>query len=156
MMNDDFSIPLGQHRLARRRRFRLSLLPVATGVLGFSAAALAVAWVMRIPNPPQETPTPIAAAPASAAASANGAVPISAKPAAPPLAAEAIETLPAPLPAGRTITIIDGTTGKRREVLIPATANPVGFDQQDPEPMVVTPIASTPNSRPPARPAPAR
>ncbi|HEY2185690.1 MAG TPA: hypothetical protein VGH39_11895 [Xanthobacteraceae bacterium] len=157
MATDDFSIPLGQHRMPRQRAFRLAGLPIATGVLVAIAAAIAAAWMMMASNPLQEPPTSAAAAPASAVTPARGPAQIGGNAALPPLPKEvAVETPPASAPAGRTITIIDGTTGKRREIMIPGTTDLVGFDQPAPEPPPAQRPAPGPSSRLPAQSMPAR
>jgi len=62
----------------------------------------------------------------------------------------------APAPATRTVTIIDGTSGRRREIVIPETSNVIGFDQQLSEAPLPTAAALGVSPRAPVRSLPAR
>jgi hypothetical protein len=137
MTADEFSVPLGlgQKPKAPIRR-PLYLVTIAT--LGLFALVF-LAWVMIADMPPSgET---MAAAPAKATAASK-------KPDSPDMdiaepggkdGRESREIVPAQLvpsavPATRTITIIDGTSGKRQEVVIPAWSNGDGVEEQPAQP----------------------
>ena len=125
MAADDLSAPLGQ-KPKKKSRFRLPLaIPQAiAGVLGLIVAVFA-AWavVMEDPlggepmavvaAPPVQSKTEmpkveaaVAAAPGQGARSYDGPAPAQAAP-----------------PGSQTITIIDGSTGKRQEIAIPSAPN---------------------------------
>jgi polysaccharide deacetylase 2 family uncharacterized protein YibQ len=122
---DDLSAPLGQ-KPKKKSRFRLPLaIPQAiAGVLGLIVAVFA-AWAVVMEDPlggepmavvaappvPSRTEMPkveaaVAAAPGQGARSHDGPAPA--------------QTAP---PGSQTITIIDGSTGKRQEVAIPSSPN---------------------------------
>jgi hypothetical protein len=61
-----------------------------------------------------------------------------------------------PATALRTVTIIDGTSGNRREIVIPATSNVIGFDQQMSDPPLPSAAALGASARTPARSLPVR
>jgi hypothetical protein len=63
---------------------------------------------------------------------------------------------PPPAAAMRTVTIIDGMTGKRREIVIPETSNVIGFDQQMSDPPLPTAAALGASARTSARSLPVR
>jgi hypothetical protein len=63
---------------------------------------------------------------------------------------------PPPATAMRTVTIIDGMTGKRREIVLPETSNVIGFDQQMSDPPLPTAAALGASARTPARSLPVR
>jgi hypothetical protein len=113
MILDEMSAPLGQKRADKCAEFPVPLpmlirIAFATVVLGFTA------WVMIGNEPPvgeaiamNALPPGVAAAKQTATEetqSRNGAVPV--------------ET--PPQPAGKTVTIIDGSSGKRQEIVLPA------------------------------------
>jgi hypothetical protein len=56
----------------------------------------------------------------------------------------------------RTVTFIDGMTGNRREIAIPATSNVIGFDQQMSDPPLPSAAALGASARTPARSLPLR
>jgi polysaccharide deacetylase 2 family uncharacterized protein YibQ len=119
MAADDLNAPLGQ-RAKTRPRFRLpvTLQQATAGALGLCLAVFA-GWALFADDPLGGEPVIVAAtgpmnAPAAAAADAQSARRYDGPAASPP--AEA-----AP-PAAQTVTIIDGSTGKRHEVEIGANA----------------------------------
>jgi uncharacterized protein len=152
---DELSTPLGLDR-KRKPPFRISgyqALLAASAI--FALAFLASAFVAR--HRSGEDPTN---APATAAL-APPAVP-SSKPEPSERAAagsQGIEetrssrepaVLP-PVPPARTVTIIDGTSGKRQEVVIPAWGNSRDADPPTPEPQ-----REPSTGKPPASPLPGR
>ena len=137
MTVDDFSAPLGQQPVKQRRRLPIAVPHVIAGALGLFFA-LFVVWVIvgdgsfggeptvtvpinlqaaKVVTKPELTVPP----PANAGVQAPGTsdrptvavVPVS-KPPANQAAPEST----------RTVTIIDGKTGERREVVIPAAPSP--------------------------------
>jgi hypothetical protein len=68
----------------------------------------------------------------------------------------ALLTASAPVTAIRTVTIIDGTSGKQREIAIPETSNVIGFNQQLPDPPLRTAAALGSSAPALARSLPAR
>ncbi len=127
MMIDEFSAPLGQHRLRQEREPPPFARHVAMGA-GVMAAVLLAAWVMSIDHPfraRKNEMTPVPQLAASAPARSDAQLPRVVAPEA-----------PAAAPATRTVTIIDGTSGKRREIVLPETSSVIGFEQQAAEPLL--------------------
>jgi polysaccharide deacetylase 2 family uncharacterized protein YibQ len=137
--DDELSTPLGQSAKKKRRRFKLPLRVshIIAGLLGLFLLACA-GWALVVDDPLGGEPVAVVATgfdpPKSAAAlpvvvSGAGAVqgPRSydgpGSPAAKQLqvpAPVAAQPAAAPPPNTKTVTIIDGSTGKRQEVAIPA------------------------------------
>lgn len=113
---DDLSTPLGQGK-ARKARMQLpiSLAAVAAGCLAVPVALFA-GWAMFAEDPLGGEP--MAVAPAVVASSAAKAE-TPAAPESPPPATKA----PPANPNIKTVTIIDGTSGARREVQIPGSGD---------------------------------
>ncbi|MFL6799980.1 MAG: hypothetical protein ACJ8F3_21530 [Xanthobacteraceae bacterium] len=131
-MSDDLSAPLGQNEASKRRRTIHPAVPqvAAAAILSLLVAAV-VGWAMLGDDPLGGEP--VAVVPVSLnAGSMTAATKTSEDPARlMPVAASENRSGAAvaagamtspPRPPGRTITIIDGTSGKRQEVLIPETA----------------------------------
>ena len=137
MTVDDFSAPLGQQPVKQRRRLPIAVPHVIAGALGLFFA-LFVVWVIvgdgsfggeptvTVPINLQATkivakPDVIAPPQTNAGVQAPGASDR-------PTVAVVPASAPSPnqaAPAGtRTVTIIDGKTGERREVVIPAAPLP--------------------------------
>jgi hypothetical protein len=134
MPADELSAPLGQDKRPRQRRKGLSFLQLVAAALGALAITI-VGWAMLVEDPLGGEPMAIAPVDLAAAAKAK---PEKADSAAgeertglsrdggngscnePPAAA---------LPPSRTVTIIDGTSGQRREIVIPGPPNS-GSDEQ--------------------------
>jgi polysaccharide deacetylase 2 family uncharacterized protein YibQ len=121
---DDLSAPLGQGKAPRQWRVVPRAIPqVIVGLLSLLVVAVA-GWAMVGDNPFGGEPFAIVPAESSVADNgkkpAPGAQPANERPnrydGPPPDATPAAEAT-----AGRTITIIDGTSGKRQDVVIPAT-----------------------------------
>jgi polysaccharide deacetylase 2 family uncharacterized protein YibQ len=128
---DDLNTPLGQESKPQPRRLFSAQL-ASQGVAGLLGLAVLgfVAWATLVRDPLGGEPTasaPIATA-QSADAGAGKQPPVpdgpvqQASPAQPDKAA----------PAGQTITIIDGSSGKRQEVLIPASGESPKRSAADP------------------------
>src|SRR3954454_5712015 len=121
MMLDEMSAPLGQQRAGRRAGVPVSLsffIRVGLAVL----VLLFTAWAMLVhesrENEPNATKPAVArAADADTRSERLAKQAVSEEPVSRSEAA-AIETPPPP--AGRTVTIIDGTSGKRQEIVLPA------------------------------------
>jgi len=145
--DDELSAPLGQNAKKKRkaRRFTLPIrVPhIIAGVLGLFVCACTV-WALVVEDPLGGEPVAIIATgfdgPRDAARPASGIPVVSGAPAqgprsydgpgnpavkqvqAPaPIPAQPVQVPPAPAPNTKTVTIIDGSTGKRQEVAIPAT-----------------------------------
>jgi hypothetical protein len=158
MTIDDFSAPLGQHTRPQNRGLRISASRIAIGA-GALAAVLATAWAITTDSPLRGRPDAIASAPevtaANAPVTASG-VEQSARQRNNPSDAAPEALAPPPAAAMRTVTIIDGMTGKRREIVIPETSNVIGFDQQMSDPPLPTAAALGASARTPARSLPVR
>lgn len=158
MTMDEFSAPLGQHTRPRNRGLRISASRIAIGA-GALAAVLATAWAITTDSPLRGRPDAIASAPevtaANAPVTASG-VEQSARQRNNPSDAAPDALAPPPAAAMRTVTIIDGMTGKRREIVIPETSNVIGFDQQISDPPLPTAAALGASARTPARSLPVR
>ena len=127
-MADDLSAPLGQDRKPKRRGTLPIAVPQAViGLLSLFVIAL-LGWAVVVDDPFGGEPiavvrTDMAAANMggkSEAASARPGQPTSEpnRPDSPPPAA-----VPPTTPAGRTVTIIDGTSGKRQDIVLPGPAD---------------------------------
>jgi uncharacterized protein len=162
MATDDLSAPLGQHRKKRRASIRLPIPQLVAGALALFLAIF-VAWAAIIDNPFGGEPVAVVpihsppAAPAKAAGAEKHSV-AAAKPAgpggpgrydgpgqAPPAAAQGKAPIP---PGSTTVNIINGTTGARQEVVIPAPdhgkpAPPPG-PKVDPKFLEMTPLGPLP------------
>lgn len=158
MTMDEFSAPLGRHTRPRNRGLRISASRIAIGA-GALAAVLATAWAITTDSPLRGRPDAIASAPevtaANAPVTASG-VEQSARQRNNPSDAAPEALAPPPATAMRTVTIIDGMTGKRREIVLPETSNVIGFDQQMSDPPLPTAAALGASARTPARSLPVR
>jgi len=143
---DDLSAPLGQGKTRKRQRALPIAVPQATVGMLSLFVVLVAGWAMIADDPFGGEPMAIvstAIVPTElAAANTTGKKPQAGSPSRPSTQAanerpnrydgpppEA--TAPPTAPAGRTITIIDGTSGKRQDVVIPASpadAKPTGLD----------------------------
>ena len=160
MTMDEFSAPLGRHTRPRNRGLRISASRVAIGA-GALAAVLATAWAITTDSPLRGRPDAIASAPEVTRAAANAPVTASgveqsARQRNNPSDAAPAALAPPPAAAMRTVTIIDGMTGKRREIVLPETSSVIGFDQQMSDPPLPTAAALGASARTPARSLPVR
>lgn len=133
MTADDLSTPLGQQQVKRRRKFPVALPKVIAGALAMFLGVFVV-WALVIDDPfggepmiavpvdphatiamkkPEVPAAPDAAIPAQGLGRYDG--PANVPASAPPSQATAGNT--------KTVTIIDGKTGARQEVVIPAVGN---------------------------------
>jgi polysaccharide deacetylase 2 family uncharacterized protein YibQ len=118
---DDLSAPLGQGRAPRRRLTLPLVIPQAVvGVLSLFVVILA-GWAMIVDEPFGGEPWAVAPADFTVV---RGAKPDETSD--PPAAqtASAAPASAAPPPGTKTITIIDGMSGKREEIFIPSAAPP--------------------------------
>jgi hypothetical protein len=118
---DDLSKPLGQSP-RKKRRFAVPLPLVTRAIAGALAACVAVVagWILFVDEPFGGEPMVIISADTrtSPAKAGGETAPVATKPdAAAPPTALAEGDKPAP-PGTKTVTIIDGTTGKRQEVTV--------------------------------------
>ncbi len=137
MTVDDFSAPLGQQPVKQRRRLPIAVPHIIAGALGLFFA-LFVVWVIvgdgsfggeptvtvpidlhaaKVVTKPEAIPAPQADAGVQAPGASDR-----------PTVAVVPASQPPPNQAApestRTVTIIDGKTGERREVVIPAAPSP--------------------------------
>ena len=160
MTIDEFSAPLGQHTRPQNRGLRISASRIAIGA-GAVAAVLATAWAMTMDNPVRARPDAVASAHEVTRAAANapatdGGVEQNARQRNIPTNAAPEAPASPPATAMRTVTFIDGMTGNRREIAIPATSNVIGFDQQMSDPPLPSAAALGASARTPARSLPLR
>jgi polysaccharide deacetylase 2 family uncharacterized protein YibQ len=131
---DDFSAPLGRDRPPRRWGGIPRLLPRAALVVLSGFLVLVVSWAMLADDPFGGEPMAVApakladrAAESDAAPSAPAGQATAEHPRrydgpsgiAPPETAPAAAPAAPAAPSGKTITIIDGTSGKRQEIVLP-------------------------------------
>jgi hypothetical protein len=157
MPADDLSAPLGQDKRPRSRRNGLSFLQLVAAALGALTITF-IGWAMLVEDPLGGEP--VATAPVDMAA-ASRAKPEKARPAAPQQGTRQSrdgnddsgnETPAVTLPPSRTVTIIDGTSGQRRDVVIPGPADSGSNEQPEAvRPPRGTPAKAAPDGRPPAR-----
>ena len=133
MAADDLSAPLGQNKTPQRRRALPRAVPqAAVGVLGLFAVVLA-GWAMIVDDPFGGEPWAVTPADLTAATPAK---PSPTKPSdeagihsgsqsdRPGRSDGAAAQAPQPMaPAGKIVTIIDGTSGKRQEIVIAGPAD---------------------------------
>jgi hypothetical protein len=110
---DELNAPLGQ-----RKRKRISKLPAAlprllVGVLGLFVLAV-LAWAMFVNDPLGGEP--VAVVPIPGAKQADGKTPPALEE---PRITGSVGKTAEPQPGSKTVTIIDGSTGKRRDIVIP-------------------------------------
>ena len=116
-MTDDLTAPLGQAKKPKRGAALAAFLPHAlAGVLGLSLMTF-VLWAATTDDPLGGEPTAMAAVdpgPAGKVAEGNPA----------PVKGEPPSRYDGPAPGSKTVTIIDGTSGKREEITLPAPGSP--------------------------------
>ena len=136
MTADDLNAPLGQQPKKRRRKLPITTSQALAGALALFLGVF-VLWAVFGDNPfggepmalaPIDSHAGTAAKPATGekptdVASSNSPARYDGPPAAPPPAAQ---TAPPAAANTRTVTIIDGKTGERQEVQIPAPASDAG------------------------------
>jgi len=120
---DDLNAPLGQKKKAKRLQLPVKIPTAVAGVLGLVLAVFA-GWALVASDPMGGEPSAVIAL----------APPSEGKPPASDTVAKIEAPVQAEAPAQGTVTIIDGTTGKRQEVQIAGagagsqTAGPAGGD----------------------------
>jgi uncharacterized protein len=128
MMADDLNAPLGQQLRKRRLSIPITASQVIAAVLTLFLGVFVV-WAVVVNNPFGGEPivvVPINLHPGPAAKTADGQAPpkvVAVNPDAAAAAQPAPGQTASPPAATKTITIIDGTTGERKEVELPAAAN---------------------------------
>jgi hypothetical protein len=135
MTADDLNAPLGQQPKKRRWTMPVTVSQLIAGALAVFFA-LFVLWAVIADDPFGGEPVAVVSAdmhPATAAKTANAQVPLDAasQPGGvgrydgPPPGTQTLPSQGAPAPAAntKTVTIIDGKTGEKQEVVIPAPAN---------------------------------
>ena len=120
MAPDDLNAPLGQDKKKKLPTMPIGIPQILAGLLGLSGLAV-VGWAMFAHDPLGGEPVAVVATPAISAAQAKNTAggdgtQHSHHDGPDAVAAKAVAKLPA---NGKTITIIDGSSGKRQEVVIP-------------------------------------
>jgi polysaccharide deacetylase 2 family uncharacterized protein YibQ len=126
--SDDLNTPLGQDK--PKKLSKLPKLPVGApqllaGLLGLSGIVV-LSWAVFVNDPLGGEPVAVVAAKPTGAVPAKTAAGGDSRPArydGPPPGATAAQAPPA---GGQTVTIIDGSSGQRQEVVIPGTAKSAG------------------------------
>src|ERR1700688_4328896 len=133
MTADDLNAPLGQQLRKKRLSVPITTSQVMAAVLTLFLGVFVV-WAVVVNNPFGGEPivvVPINLHPGPAAKTADGQAPPKVV-AVNPDAAVAVQAAPgqtaSPQAATKTITIIDGKTGERKEVALPASANDTAPD----------------------------
>jgi len=127
--SDDLNAPLGQDKQKGRPKLPAVTPQVLAGVLGLFGIAV-VAWSVFVKDPLGGEPTAVVATGSTAKTQSDPAAggqqhsrydgPSSDKA---PSANAAIPATAAPPPGSKTITIIDGSSGKRQDVIIPGKSS---------------------------------
>jgi len=117
MADDDLSAPLGQ-RPKKKKRFALpiSVPHLIAGALGLCASVVA-GWTLLVDDPFGGEPMVIVSTDARGSAQAKKA-PDDGTPAAPQKPSATTVATVDPKPPAQTVTIIDGSTGKKQEVVV--------------------------------------
>jgi uncharacterized protein len=133
MTTDDLSAPLGQGTRAKRHTGRTARITIA--VLSGLGAVFA-GWVMIRHDPFGAAPVTVAPVSPILASSGSKGAGLTGGEAAEPSADGARNSPLEPAgnagghpPLARTVTIIDGTNGTRREVVLPGTASFIDVDE---------------------------
>jgi polysaccharide deacetylase 2 family uncharacterized protein YibQ len=126
---DDLSKPLGKSP-RKKRRFAVPLPLVTRAIAGVLGACVAVVagWILFVDEPFGGEPMVIVSADTRTSpqpAKAGETAPVASKPDAPAAPTALAEGDKPPVPGAKTVTIIDGTTGKRQEVTVAPPGAPV-------------------------------
>jgi uncharacterized protein len=115
---DDLSKPLG--KLAKKKRFAIPLPLVTRTIAGVLGACVAVVagWILFVDEPFGGEPMVIVNAAPQPVKAGGEAAPVANKPDAPAAPTALAEGDKPTAPGAKTVTIIDGTTGKRQEVTV--------------------------------------
>jgi len=125
---DDLSAPLGQDRKPKRRGTLPIAVPQAViGLLSLFVISL-LAWAVVVDDPFGGEPIAVVRTDMAAANMGGKSEAASARPAAQPASEPnrpdgASPTAVPPTTPGRTVTIIDGTSGKRQDIVLPGPAD---------------------------------
>ena len=125
MASDDLNTPLGQEKQKPPSKLPIAGPQLLAGALGLSGL-LAVSWALFVNDPLGGEPTAVVATKLPSANQAGAAKPEgdgkehSRRDGPAEVAAPAKVEIP---PGSKTITIIDGSSGKRQDVVIPGNAN---------------------------------
>jgi len=151
MMADEFNAPLGQQAVKRRRRLPIEVSHVIAGALALFFTLFAV-WIIVGDGsfgggPAVTVPIDLRAARAITTPEATVPPQAAAAPAASPNDRSSVADAPASAPTPkvtapentRTVTIIDGKTGARQEVVIPAA--PPGISEGGEQVLPIPPPA---------------
>jgi polysaccharide deacetylase 2 family uncharacterized protein YibQ len=126
---DDLDVPLGQAKTKRLPTLPVNAWQLLAGVLGLFAAAV-LGWAVFGNDPLGGEPRAVVATDQPGGSAKNEANADARQHArhdgaagnAPAAAAPAVTIKTAPPPGGKTVTIIDGSSGERRDVVIPGKA----------------------------------
>ena len=130
-MVDDLNAPLGQHKRTRLPKLPVSAPQLLAGVLGVSGLVV-VAWAAFVSDPLGGEPTAVIATktttPTQAARDGDGDGKQHARhdglaSSLPASQDAAVKTVEPPPPGSKTVTIIDGSSGARKEFTIPGGAD---------------------------------
>lgn len=138
MAADEFDAPLGKGKISHRLKLPFSAPQILSGLLGTTIVGVGL-WTLFATDPYGGEPVavvPTKAIPASEQKDRAVAAAIQSGAPRPTDSGEPVPTAVAPQqsapPGSKTVTIIDGSSGKRQEVVLPAqTINP-GQPQQQP------------------------
>jgi len=127
---DDLSAPLGQDKKPKRRRALPIVVPQAiVGLLGLFVVVL-LGWAVIVDDPFGGEPVAVVRTDMAAVNPGGKSESASARPAGQadersnrPDSPPPGEAAPPSTPPGRTVTIIDGTSGKRQEIVLPGPAD---------------------------------
>ena len=128
---DDLNAPLGQHKRTRLPKLPVSAPQLLAGVLGVSGLVV-VAWAAFVSDPLGSEPTAVIATktttPTQAARDGDGDGKQHARhdglaSSLPASQDAAVKTVEPPPPGSKTVTIIDGSSGARKEFTIPGGAD---------------------------------
>ena len=128
---DDLNAPLGQHKRTRLPKLPVSAPQLLAGVLGVSGLVV-VAWAAFVSDPLGGEPTAVIATktttPTQAARDGDGDGKQHARhdglaSSLPASQDAAVKTVEPPPPGSKTVTIIDGSSGARKEFTIPGGAD---------------------------------
>ncbi|MBX6425708.1 MAG: divergent polysaccharide deacetylase family protein [Variibacter sp.] len=147
-MTDEFDVPLGQGPKKSRRLVLPKFVPHAVlAVLGAAVAGF-VGWALVVDDPLGGEPMAVATIGGSASVAAQ-----KEPSAAPGGVAARPKAANADIPATQTVTIIDGMSGKRQQIVIPASGEAEDHGPGAPGGIVASSGGPMPGATAPAQPA---